>query len=202
VEKLKLTDLYSRGFKYPEISNALGIAKHTAQYRIKTLIRKGELKYRGRSHLFPISNDDLVECYLKKNWGITKISKEFNCSWSSVRNHLVVLGILDSSRQFKKKEGSRRQFRRPRSAEFKDSVKRLRFEEEAGICELCGKKICEGINWKMACYHHKEMISNGGDGSADNCQVLHRSCHEDNFEMLHGFPYSNFSWSNQTDNAS
>jgi hypothetical protein len=147
----------------------------------------------------PTISDTQYKEYSEKGYGVTKISKITGLSESSVTNNLKKLGILNSDRRSKPSGVSRRS-RRSSSAEFKDSVKKLRFEEVKGICEICQLQIGNSENWRLATYHHKTPIKNGGDGSKGNCMVIHEDCHKEHFYELHGFSIdylSNYNKSNK-----
>jgi hypothetical protein len=64
-----------------------------------------------------------------------------------------------------------------------------KYKKENGICELCHKLIGDGVNWRQALYHHRKLVSDGGEGSSENCMLLHPMCHKEKFFELHGFSY-------------
>lgn len=129
----------------------------------------------------------LKDCYLNKGWGVAKIAKEYGLSQQTITLHLKRLGILDNSRTYQSSGTPSRRVRRPSSKEFTDTTKKLRFQEEKGVCELCGKQIGNGVNWRLACYHHRKPIKLGGGREPSNCMVLHSECHEEHSYELHGF---------------
>jgi 5-methylcytosine-specific restriction endonuclease McrA len=93
------------------------------------------------------------------------------------------LEINDPSRVYTRKFASnaeRSAKRRP--FEFTAATKKLRFEQESGICQWCHTSI---ENRFKATYHHIDLIDEGGSKEPENCMVLHPKCHIDNFEVLH-----------------
>jgi hypothetical protein len=69
-------------------------------------------------------------------------------------------------------------------------MKKRRFEEVEGRCELCGELIGDGTDWRRAIFHHRRHpnVSDKARAAA-NCMVLHPACHDDpvTFYHLHGF---------------
>lgn len=64
------------------------------------------------------------------------------------------------------------------SAAFTQATKTLVFDRCRGLCEKCGTRIFNGVN-----YHHRRARGMGStkrpeSASAANCLVLHPSCHE------------------------
>jgi len=58
--------------------------------------------------------------------------------------------------------------------EFPAKVKVVAFKRAEGCCESCGVKIRPGNGPH---YDHRVPDAVGGEPTADNCQVLCRSCH-------------------------
>lgn len=167
-----------------------GVAMNTIYQRKEKLIKNGLLDKdfaKDRQIKEKISDDELINCYLNKGWGIYKISKEYNMAQERIRRRIKKLGILDSSKQMKNSNLPRRK-RRKSSDEFSEGLKKERFFEEKGICEYCHKLI-HPTNWRLATYHHKKPLKFGGDASKANCMVLHGECHREHFYELHGFEY-------------
>lgn len=194
--ELKITDeellshLLVEKIGYQKIADLHSMRVNAVYKRVNSLKKRGKLPINfGEDHVIEQKVPDdtiLKDLYLNKGWGVYKISKEYGITETTVTRHLRRLNILQSSRQTTP-SGAPRRSRRPSSAEFTDGTKKERFKEENGICEICKKKIGNGINWRQATYHHRTPIKNGGGSSKENCMVLHTNCHEDNFYELHGF---------------
>jgi 5-methylcytosine-specific restriction endonuclease McrA len=120
---------------------------------------------------------------------VLAIAKKYNVAYSTVKKHLKHLGVLDSSRQNKKKGGPRRS-RRPRKNEFLEATKRERFHQEGGCCQICNQLIGDGTNYKVALYHHIKLASGDGNREPENCMVLHPECHQEHFRELHGYDWN------------
>jgi hypothetical protein len=174
-----------------------GIMKIAALYDMgKTPIRKRlaklELTDSSRGCEEKVSDEILIDAYVNKGFGIKKISKEYNISEHTIGRRLKRLGISDSSKQCTKLEDGKNHRSRRKPFEFSDSVKKQRFEEENGICQICNQLVDSNLNWRVATYHHIVCIKDGGNGSKENCMVLHSKCHEDNSYELHGFSLDNY----------
>jgi DNA-binding transcriptional regulator GbsR (MarR family) len=182
-DKNRIKELYLSGLGYIKIAKIFKVSRTC----IQSIIKKMGIAQPNRAPKTKIENDELIKVYIN-GWGILKISKIYNISERNVSRRLKKLGILDSSRKCLKKEGSRRS-RRTAMHDFKNSVKKDIFNRNNGICEICNNVIGNGDNWRIATYHHKTLVSNGGDGSIQNCMVLHSQCHKDNFYELHGFDF-------------
>ena len=182
IDREKVKTLYLSGLGYLKISKIMGIARASAQKIIHDL----GLSMPERAPKTKISTSNMIELY-NCGLGIHRISNLNDISERSVWTRLKKAGVIDSTRQCKRKEGSRRS-RRTARHEFKDSVKKSRFEEQQGICEICNDPIER--NWRLALYHHKKLVSNGGDGSQNNCMVLHPKCHKEKFFDLHGIDFN------------
>lgn len=130
---------------------------------------------------------EMVRLYTEDLWGCGRISQYLDCDESTVRYHLRKLKVLDSSRAHKP-TGLPWRVRRPRSQEFSNPTKQLRFNQEKGICQECRTPI---ESWRKATYHHIKLCRDGGTSHPDNCMVLHGTCHEDPvvFKKLHGFDF-------------
>jgi len=139
-------------------------------------------------------DEELVRMYVVLGWGTGKIAKETGMNPSGINRHLKRLGVLDSSRR-SQPSGVPQRERRPASLEFTATVRKLRFEQEHGLCQECHQPIGDGTNWRQACYHHIVSVSQGGGREPENCMVLHSECHYDPviFQRLHGFPLRQFS---------
>lgn len=194
---MKVTDediihaLISEGLGLQATAKKFGVAMNTIYKRKEHLIKIGKIPSDfavSRQSLPKITDKELQEAYLIKGWGVYKISKEFNLSEYIVSRRLKRLNIINSEKQHKP-SGLPRRKRRPSSKEFSDGTKKKRFEEEHGICEICHNLIGNGQNYRLATYHHRKPIKDGGDASEDNCAVLHEECHLKHFQELHGFPY-------------
>lgn len=164
--------------------------------RLKRMRDKGKLPadfgaIRQTKRKLP-DDSTLTDLYVNKGWGICKLSKEYDTAPSNVSVLLKRLGILDSSRAYEKSEKISRRARRPKSKEFLASTKSQRFQEERGICEICHHLIGDGQNWRLATYHHRKPIKDGGGREPENCMVLHEECHEEYSYELHGFEMSNY----------
>lgn len=116
--------------------------------------------------------------------GLISLSNHYGVSVAAIRKHVTT----DPSRQYQPTGLNRRQ-RRLSKQEFNAKTKRDRFAEEKGHCQECGKPIGDGTNYRLATYHHIQLLSKGGTAEPSNCMVLHHECHYDPviFRRLHGF---------------
>ena len=180
------------GLGQDSIAKKYGMASRTVQVRMKRLVKRGLISselVESRKVKRKLPSDDILkELYLDKGMGCLKIAKIYGVCHQNVQVMVKRLGILDSSRQFKKKEGSRKS-RRNRQHEFLVSTRRKRFKEVNGLCEECNNLIGDGSNYATATYHHILPIAKGGHRNEENCMVLHFECHNDPaiFERLHGY---------------
>ena len=158
-----------------------------SQKAVFKAVKKLGLTESGRRFSRKLDPEVVVPLYLEGK-GLIWISKLFDCNEQTVRRLLVREGVLDSSRQYVA-SGSSRRARRQKAQEFTDATKRLRFEQENGVCQECGSTI---DNWRQATYHHIRLCRDGGGAEPENCMVLHFECHNDPevFKRLHGFSVS------------
>lgn len=184
IDKNKVKELYLNGLGYIKIGKIFNVSRTY----IQKIIRKFNISDLNRIPKGKMPLEDLINLY-KSGWGVYKIGKKYGLNQGSVKSRLERAGIvLDITRQNKKKPGSRRS-RRTSQHDFKNYIKRKCFEKTGGLCELCGRVIGNGKNWQQALYHHKKLVSDGGDASEQNCMVLHPECHKEKFYELHGFEY-------------
>ena len=59
--------------------------------------------------------------------------------------------------------------------EFTKRTKAAVFTREDGRCERCTRKV--GIGGEPAEFHHRVTCEDGGDSSAENCELLCKGCH-------------------------
>ena len=186
---VELISLYNSGLSVSKIAEKFNKSKVIISRRLNSLRDSGE-KVRDSSAPQTVISEDiydvLSELYLE-GFGVNFLSKKFNVDEKTIRRHLTRIGILDSSRALIK-EGDHN-YKRLKSSEFTEKTKRERFEEVNGICECCGKIIGSGTNYRLATYHHRKLVKYGGTREKENCMVLHRFCHEENFYELHGFHF-------------
>lgn len=116
--------------------------------------------------------------------GCTRLAVAYGVEEGVLRARLRKMGVLDPQRRPARvytSSGERSSLRA--SSNFPPKVKRKRFQEEQGRCQLCGELI--GDAWQQAEFHHVVPVADGGDRSPENCMVLHPECHAGSFEVLH-----------------
>lgn len=181
IEELKL--LVKDGASIADIVRHFGVSRSGAE---KCLYRNGIRTY-GSLNDPPkelITREELRRLYLEESLGVLAISKRINQTQGCVWSRLKRMGIIDSSRQFKA-SGLPRRKRRLVSQEFKAATKRMRYDQENGVCQECKQAIG---SWRSATYHHIIACRSGGGPEPENCMVLHKECHNDPviFRKLHG----------------
>ena len=62
-----------------------------------------------------------------------------------------------------------------RRKEFTNRTKAKVFTREDGHCERCNRKV--GVGGEPAEFHHRITCEDGGDNSAENCELLCAQCH-------------------------
>ena len=132
---------------------------------------------------FTLDPGHLHTLYVVEKRTPAAIAEMLGCSATKVRKSLTALDLLGTGRTPYRRHTSCERMAKRRGCEFSASVKRQRFEEERGHCQLCGELIGEGEAWQDrgpgagVTYHHIRMVCQGGDGSPSNCMVLHKMCH-------------------------
>lgn len=184
VNKDELVRLYGEGLGINRLAVHFGVNINAIYKHVKNL---------GLADHTRIPEQKVDETELRQlvaeGLGYLRISKRLNVHQTTVEKHMRRLGLNDPDRQYKKQPGSRRQKRRPKSVEFLDSTKKARFIAQSGRCEECGLQIHDGENWRLAVYHHRKPVVEGGGRDPENCMVLHYECHNDPeiFRRLHGY---------------
>lgn len=115
--------------------------------------------------------------------GCHVLAKQYGCSERVILRHLSRLGLVDPSRRHIRHHAStrvRQAFRRLH--EFSAVVRKECFTRARGRCGCCGEPV---TSWHVGTYHHILPIADGGNGSLDNCMLLHPECHKTHFEQLH-----------------
>jgi hypothetical protein len=188
LSKQDLISLTEQGLSSTALARICGCSRQAITKRLVLYAKHGEFNYLSISSRATQSrvSDEKLKCLYTSGLGIFAIAKELCISENTVRLRLRGLNLLDRSRMCLP-SGLSRRTRRPKSSEFSNSTKRKRFLEEHGICEQCFNIIGDGLNFMQACYHHRILIKNGGTSDKGNCEVLHRRCHEEHFQELHGF---------------
>lgn len=174
---------YQRGLTLRAVAAEMGVTPGAIRKRLKM----AGVPTREALARQTVDVDRIRTLYLE-GYGTMGISKVTGYSESVVRRCVIRLGIMDSSRQFTRQHATpsvRNSKRRPHL--FGVRVKRLRFSEERGICQWCHECIAPRWDHPDVTYHHITPIDSGGTGTAENCMVLHRRCHEDPrvFRILH-----------------
>lgn len=59
--------------------------------------------------------------------------------------------------------------------EFTNRTKAAVFIRENGLCERCKRKV--GVGGEPSEFHHRITCEDGGDNSAENCELLCKGCH-------------------------
>lgn len=171
------------------IATRVGLSREAVRDRLKRLGINDST--RGSQRKF--SDGELTHMYLELRMGAHRISKVLGFSKTAVTKRLKQLGILDSSRKLPKRNIPKGEPCRPRGSEFSWPTKKQRFSAEGGICQECHQLIGNGLDWRLATYHHIKQVHTGGGPQPENCMVLHPECHRGEFHKLHGysFPYVN-----------
>ncbi len=184
IDLIELERLYREGAGMKQLAKHFSVRVNAVHKRLHTL----GIVDSNRSPKSKVNTLETLELY-SKGWGYQRLARKYGVDQKVIRRRVVRAGITEPSRQFLATGRSRRQ-RRPRSCEFSNLTKRLRFEQENGICEECKTPIS---SWDEATFHHVILASQGGSNKASNCMVLHETCHNDpeTFLKLHGFLYTN-----------
>lgn len=181
---------------YLECKNLAEVARLTGM--TKAAVKKRLQKFHIPIHnpTPPLDRDPvrLKEMY-DSGMSARAIGDVLGCSERTVFRWLKQLEISDPSRRLVKRHENptlRAYARKP--YEFKASTKATRFTAEHGVCQWCNQPVGDKWNDPQATYHHIVPIDSGGDGSFENCMLLHRKCHEDPeiFRILHGGRRWNF----------
>ena len=180
IDLSEMRRLLESGLGQRAIARLFGCTKSAVQ----RACRKIGVSRSANANVATVARDIIVGAYLERGVGIWVLAKDFGMHPENVRRHLVKAGVIRSEMQHKP-SGLRRRERRRKSQEFLASTKKLRFTQECGICQECGRPI---NNWMSATYHHIVPCRDGGSREAENCMVLHLECHNapEVFARLHG----------------
>lgn len=178
-----LESLIQEGLGQRAMAARLGVTKRS----VAKALERENLVSPGTKATPTVSEDILRECF-QKGWGATAICKVYGGTPANTHKRMRRLGLHDPSR-INKPSGKHRRKVRLKSQEFTDGTKKQRFLEEHGTCQECHRPIGDGLNFRLATYHHIIQCRHGGTRDPDNCMVLHPECHDDPiiFERLHGF---------------
>ena len=184
IDREELGRLIDRGVPIRECAVYFGCSSHGS---ISKLAKRLGLKTKNNRPPPKVDVDECKNLYTK-GYGLYRLSKRYDVAETTIRYYMVKLGVFDANRQYKPSGVPRRKVRR-RDQEFKETIKKSRFLQEGGKCQECNIAIGDGENYRSATFHHIITCKNGGDGSPENCMVLHHECHNDPeiFFRLHGY---------------
>lgn len=178
----KVLELWKAGNTVGQIATLLGHHPSGVGKVLRTLpdYRPGRDVHRVWD---PADDERLTHMYQVQGLGIRRCARRLELPEHVVAYALQRLGVVESDRRPKKlhKNGIIRTLMR-KPFEFTKVVRSACYTREHGICQFCGKSVLP----TLATYHHILPIDSGGDGSLPNCMLLHRKCHIDQFEALHG----------------
>lgn len=174
----EVESLYCKFKSMKKVAKFLSVTYGAIQKRLA----KGSVVV-NHNKIWDKNNDNKLKELYSSGLGYMKCGQHFGVSEYVIQHACKRLKINDPSRAFTKKHTSNaeRSYKR-RPFEFSQLTKKFRFEQEQGVCQWCHELIESKFK---ATYHHIQMIDSGGDGSPENCMVLHRKCHIGNFEALH-----------------
>lgn len=125
---------------------------------------------------------ELQELYVSQGWGYRRCASYFGVSERVVAYAVRRLGITDLTRIPTKRHCNQHSRDHARKLFlFSQQVKSKRYLLEGGVCKECRESVSPG----EAVYHHIIPIDRGGDGSLQNCMLLHGKCHIACFDKLH-----------------